>query len=618
VWYTLAQNCLHTSTLSMSRILARDLPSAINQTVTVRGWYSTLRELGRVNFLVLRDRTGLMQIVIEDKQELKKLSGLHSGTVLCVEALVAPSTQTELGVELVKPRLTIESAVRDVPPLEYYKHEMPSDLETILDYRSVSLRNRKLQAVFRIQAEIAHAYRLYMHDVVQASEYFGPNMIGASSEGGAEFFKVDYFNFPATLAQSSQLYKQVMVGVNERVFALMPFFRAEKSNTVRHLTEGKQLEFEMGFFESWHEVLDIEEGCIKFIVKYLKERCASDLAALENPLITVPEDVPFPRITFAEAQEIYFTRTGVDDRQEDDLSPAAERELCAYALEEFGTECVFVLDWKTSKRPFYSFPKEDNPELTNTFDLLCAGSEITSGGQRRHTYDSMVEGIRLKGLDPADFTDYLNIFRFGMPPHGGFGLGLERLTMTLLRLKNVREASLFPSDPKRIAGNRLKAKIFTGAENVRNEIIRLLRENECDFQHVKHEATPTSEDSARVRGTTLAEGVKAIVVRGKTTKKNFQINVPSHMKLDMKAVAEAVGEKCEFEDVKAIEERFGLQVGGIPPFGPLLGIETFFDQRIPDNTRAAFNCGMQTESIVMQSADLVRLVEPKIGNFAKE
>jgi nondiscriminating aspartyl-tRNA synthetase len=602
----------------MSRTLAQDLPHAVNQTVTVRGWYTTLRELGRVNFLVLRDRTGLIQIVIEDKQELKKLTGLHSGSVLSVEALVAPSAQTDLGVELVKPCLSVESAVRDVPPLEYYKHEIPSDLEAILDYRSISLRNRKLQAVFRIQAEIAHAFRLYMHDSVHASEYFGPNIIGASSEGGAEFFKVDYFSFPATLAQSSQLYKQVMVGVNERVFALMPFFRAEKSNTIRHLTEGKQLEFEMGFFEHWHEVLDVEEGCIKFIVSYLREKCAADLAALDNPLITVPEHIPFPRITFAEAQEIYFKRTGVDDRQEDDLSPAAERELCAYALEQFGTECIFVLDWKTSKRPFYSFPKEDNPDLTNTFDLLCAGAEITSGGQRRHTYDSMVEGIQLKGLDPAHFTDYLNIFRFGMPPHGGFGLGLERLTMTLLRLKNVREASLFPSDPKRIAGNRLKAKIFAGAENIRNEIIRLLRENECDFRHVKHEATPTSEDSARVRGTSLEEGVKAIVVRGKTSKRNFQINVPSHKKLDMKAVAEAVGEKCEFEDIKALEERFGLQVGGIPPFGSLLGLETFFDQAILRSEHAAFNCGMQTESIIMRSADLVRLVEPKLGDFSKD
>jgi nondiscriminating aspartyl-tRNA synthetase len=190
--------------------------------------------------------------------------------------------------------------------------------------------------------------------------------------------------------------------------------------------------------------------------------------------------------------------------------------------------------------------------------------------------------------------------------------------MTLLRLKNVREASLFPSDPKRIAGNRLKAKIFAGAENIRNEIIRLLRENECDFRHVKHEATPTSEDSARVRGTSLEEGVKAIVVRGKTSKRNFQINVPSHKKLDMKAVAEAVGEKCEFEDIKALEERFGLQVGGIPPFGSLLGLETFFDQAILRSEHAAFNCGMQTESIIMRSADLVRLVEPKLGDFSKD
>lgn len=602
----------------MQRTLAQEIAKHIGHTVCLRGWLSTTRAFGKLTFLLLRDRSGIAQIVVEDPAEGKRLASLQPGSILRVVGRVAAKSEAQGGAEIHGPEVVVEQAIREAPPVEYYKTEMQGDLDFILDHRPIALRHRQLQAVFRIQAEIAHAYQVYMHDVVGAVEYFAPNMIGASSEGGAEFFNVDYFGYTATLAQSSQLYKQIMVGVNERVFALMPFFRAEPSHTSRHLSEGKQFEFEMGFFEHWHEILDVQEGCIKFIVEKLEERCKSDLEALGHPLIRCPKEVPFPRLTFAEAQEIYFQRTGVDERREPDLSPAAERELCAWSRETAGTDLVFVVDWKTEKRPFYAFPNEKNGELTNTFDLLCAGVEITSGGQRRHTYESMLEGIRMKEMDPENFTDYLSIFRYGMPPHGGFGMGLERLTMTLLQLKNIREASLFPSDSKRIAGNRLKAKIFFGGENIRNEIVRRLRKDDCEFRHLTHEATPTSQDSARVRGTSMEEGVKSIIVRGKGSKKNYQFNIPSHMKLDMKACAETVGEKCEFEDPAIILERFGLPVGGVPPFGNLLNLDNYFDDRVGSVEKAAFNCGSQTESIVMKSKDLLVLAEAKLGRFGKE
>ncbi len=601
----------------LPRVLASSLKEHVGSTVRVRGWYNNVRAMGKINFLILRDRSGFIQVVIQDKEEFAKISKLQTGTVLSIVGGVSASTQAEGGAEIVDPKIEVDSGVTDVPPLEYYKPEMNTDLEIVLDHRAISLRNRKIAAVFKIQSEIAHSYRLYMHDKIGAVEYFGPNMLGASSEGGTEFFKVDYFGFPATLAQSSQLYKQMMVGVYERVFALMPFFRAENSNTVRHLTEGKQLEFEMGFFDSWHEVLDVEEGFIKFVVQRITENCQSELTLLGNPLIAAPADKPFPRVTFHEALEIYFKRTGIDERNEPDLSPAAERALCEYAKEVHGTDCIFITDWLTAKRPFYSFVNESNPQLTNTFDLLCAGTEITSGGQRRHTYASMVEGIVAKGLSPDDFEDYLSIFKFGMPPHGGFGIGLERLTMTLLKLQNIREVSLFPSDPKRIAGKRLKAKIYFGAENIRNEIIRRLKDIDALYQHLKHEPTPTSEDSARVRGTSVEDGVKALVLRGKTTKKNIQVNIPAHLKLDMKAVSDAAGEKFEFEDPDVIMKRFGIPVGGIPPWGNLLGIETFLDEQVTTRKSIAFNCGLQTESIVMNASDLVKLSEAKLGKFAK-
>ncbi len=601
----------------MSRILSKELINHVEKNVLVRGWLNNLRSFGKLTFLLLRDRTGLCQIVIENKEELQKISSLQPGSILSVRGKAVASQSGSLKVEIVEPTITVENPIREVPPLEYYKPEIHTDLEFVLDHRPIALRNRELQAVFKIQAEIAHAYRLFMHDVIHAYEYFAPNILGASSEGGSEFFNVDYFGYPATLAQSSQLYKQIMVGVNERVFALMPFFRAEPSQTSRHLSEGKQFEFEMGFFNDWHEILDIQEACIKSILSHLHTHAKTEIEILGNTIIKAPENIPFPRLTFAQAQELYYKRTGIDERDEPDLSPAAERELCAWALTEKGTELVFVTDWKTEKRPFYAYPTPENPKLTNTFDLLCAGTEITSGGQRRHTYESMIEGIKSKGMDPANFTDYLSIFKYGMPAHGGFGMGLERLTMTLLKLKNIREASLFPSDPKRIAGNKIKAHIFFGAENIRNEIIRLCHKNTLPIKHQKHEETPTSQASAEIRNTKMEEGIKALILRGKGSKKNYQFNIPAHLKLDVKAASEIVGEKCEFEDPAVILERFGLKVGGVPPFGNLLNIDNYFDEAIKSEARAAFNCGFSTESIIMASKDLFSIADPKWGHFSK-
>ncbi len=600
----------------MRRTLSSELSRHSGQLVYIRGWLHAVRSLGKIHFLIVRDFKGFSQVVIEDKSEFQKVAPLQPGSILKIHGKAVTSSQAGLGMEIVNPAITVEVAIQEVSPVEYTKPEIPSDLDFILDHRPLSLRNHKLQAVFKIQAEIVHAYRLYMHDQIQAVEYFAPNIIGASSEGGAEFFNVDYFGYSATLAQSSQLYKQMMVGVNERVFALMPFFRAEPSHTTRHLAEGKQLEFEMGFFEHWHEILTIQEGCIKSILKHLHTHCALEIAVLDHQIISAPEEISFPRVTFAQAQEIYYNRTGIDERKESDLSPAAEKALCAYAKEEYGTDLIFVTDWMTSKRPFYAFPQEGNSHLTNTFDLLCAGTEITSGGERRHTYASMVEGILSKGMDPANFQDYLSIFKCGMPPHGGFGMGLERLTMTLLKLKNIRETSLFPSDTKRIAGNRIKAHLFFGGENIRNEIIRQLRAHTMEFKQLTHEATLTSEESAKVRGST-DQGIKALILRGKNSKKNYQFNLPAHLKLDMKLISDLVGEKCEFEDPAIILERFGLIIGGVPPFGNLMNLETFFEEKIQTMGPVAFNCGLITESILMKGEDLIKLVQPKFGAFSK-
>jgi nondiscriminating aspartyl-tRNA synthetase len=601
----------------MQRILSTELKDHAGSKIVVRGWLNNIRSLGKINFLIVRDRKGFVQIVVESSDEFNKIKDLQPGSILNIEGDVQLTSHTDVGAEVINPKIIIEVPIREIPPIEYTKPEIKADLETILDHRPITLRNRKIAAVFKIQSEIANAYRDYMRREVDAVEYFGPNIIGASSEGGAEFFTVNYFDHRATLAQSSQLYKQIMVGVVERTFAIMPFFRAENSNTTRHLTEGKQLEFEMGFFENWSEIMDVEEGAIKHIVRSVKENCKDELKDLGDVIVDVPENVSFPRVSFEQAQEIYFKRTGVDDREEDDLSPAAEKDLCAYAKEKFGTDCIFITDWKTSKRPFYSYVNEQNPELTNTFDLLCAGTEITSGGQRCHTEESLVAGLLRKEMNPENFGDYLSIFKYGMPPHGGFGLGLERLTMTILKLQNIREVSLFPSDPKRIAGNRIKSKVFTGGENIRNEIISRIKKAGYEYDYQKHDPTPTSEDSAKVRGTRMSEGVKALILRGKNSGDNYMFGISADKKTDMKKVSEIVGERCEFEKPDTIEKRYGLIIGGVPPFGNLLGIKTFFDSKILDEERSAFNVGLQTESIIMNSKDLIGLVNPEIVEISQ-
>ena len=341
----------------MKRVLAKELSQHLNQPVEIRGWLNNIRAIGKLNFLILRDRTGFIQVVIQDKEEYRKVAQLQPGSILTIKGTASASAQAELGAEVIQPSIFVEVPITEIPQVEYYKPEINTDLEFILDHRPMALRNRQLQAVFKIQAAIAHAYRLYMYDVVNAVEYFAPNLIGASSEGGAEFFTVDYFGYTATLAQSSQLYKQIMVGVNERVFALMPFFSAENSNTPRHLTEGKQLEFEMGFFNHWHEILDVQENVMKFIVNYLHQHCAPEIATLGGNIIKAPENVPFPRLTFAEAQEIYYKRTGHDERHEPDLSPAAEREFCKYAQETFGTDLFSSSIGKPPSVPSMPIPK---------------------------------------------------------------------------------------------------------------------------------------------------------------------------------------------------------------------------------------------------------------------
>lgn len=594
----------------MKRIISNNLPDKIGQQVLVKGWLNSLRIMGKLSFLVLRDRGGLVQIVIEDKSEIQKVKFLQPGSVLSVTGKVKATNQTEVGIELINPEITIESAVKEPLPIEYNKPEIKADMETILDHRPLTLRNQKINAVFKIQATIVHAYREFL--VSQGFvEFFGPNIIGASSEGGTELFTVNYFDNEAMLSQSAQLYKQMMVGVYERVFALMKCFRAEKSNTRRHLTEATQFEFEMGFIEDFSEVMDMLESTIKYIVNKVSSQNSYELKLLGVELAKAPEDIFFPRIKFRDALQLYFERTGKDEREEIDLSPDAEKDLCKYARERYGTDFIFVTHFLTKKTAFYAYPNQENPEVSDYFDLLCREAEIVSGGQRIHEYDKLVSSLESKGLNPESFRDYLAIFKYGMPKHGGFGMGMERLTMLLLGLDNIREATLFPSDPKRIASVRISRQVTTGKDMVRS-IKNLFDKYEIKYKFQKHKAITTSEEASIVRGTNLEDGIKALILRGKKTKSNIMVCLPATEKINMEKLKQLEGEAFEFEKPEVIKERFGLEVGGVPPFGFLFGLKTYFSQNVKNHTESNFNCGTREESMTVATSDLIKVVTGEV------
>ncbi|MFC1615567.1 aspartate--tRNA(Asn) ligase [Patescibacteria group bacterium] len=433
----------------MKRTLIKELPTKISQEVLVKGFLHSQRTLGKISFLILRDRTGICQITIENPKTIKQISKLHHGTTLEIKGEVIKTEKTELGIELIKPEIKVLNAVLEAMPIEITKPQLELHIDTDLDYRSLTLRHQKYIAIFKIQSVLAQAYREFL--ISQGfTEFFGPAMTSASSEGGTEVFKLNYFDGQATLAQSNQLYKQIMVGAYERVFGMAKWFRAENSNTRRHLTEGYQYEFEMGFIESFHEVMDMLEAVVRYMIKTISKKCQTELKILGTKLPMMPKE-KFPRIEFSEVKKILSKLVSEETSPWKDMTTEGERELCKYTREKYGSDFVFITNFE--KGVFYAYKNEQG--VYQNFDLLCREAEIVSGGQRVHDYQQMIVALKEANLKPEDFSEYLAIFKHGMPPHGGFGMGLERSTMLFLGLENIREATIFPSDPKRVAGKSI-------------------------------------------------------------------------------------------------------------------------------------------------------------------
>lgn len=424
--------------------------------VRVHGHLAAMRDLGQIAFLVLRGRTGNLSIVVEEEGLLAQVRTLAletpviaSGTLKEKPAGKGKHTE-EAQAELHLEELKALTGALSAPPIEIGKQTKMDELtvNTLLDYRPLSLRNEKVKAIFKLEAEIVKAFRHYLESQ-GFTEIHSPKLVATGTEGGSQLFAVDYFGRRAYLAQSPQFYKQIMVAVFERVFEVGPVFRAEEHDSTRHLNEYISLDFEMGFIESVQDVIAMQVGLIKHMLAHLKEHCAAELSLYNAQL---PEVESIPQIRLAEAMQLLCTK--YNWAGEDDLDGEGERLLCEHFHKESGSDFVYVTDYPHRLRPFYAMPgkiDETGQPGSESFDLLFRGLEVTTGGQRIHEHERLVEAIRARGMDDENFRDYLLCFKHGMPPHGGLAFGLERLAKQFLGLASVKQAALFPRDMNRIS-----------------------------------------------------------------------------------------------------------------------------------------------------------------------
>nr|WP_234414461.1 aspartate--tRNA(Asn) ligase [Paenibacillus sp. CAA11] len=428
---------------SKVRVLCSQLSDKIGEGVMIQGWVHRTRYLGALAFAQVRDRSGLVQCVLEGKLVKTRLE-LES--VVTVKGKVVASLKTTGGIEIQAEEIFVLNRAETPLPFEVNRKELGIKLETILEHRVLSMRNPRVHAIFAIQAAIVTAFREYLNGL-GFMQIFTPKLVAAGTEGGSNLFEVSYFEKKAYLAQSPQFYKQMMVGAGyERVYEIAPVYRAEEHHTSRHLNEYISLDVEVGFVESEAELMELEEDLLRFVVGKLGKMCEQELTLLG---VSLPQVTTIPRITVEEARTILLKEYGKTS-PEGDLDPEGERLICRHFAEKEGAGMAFITGYPVEIRPMYAMPTSDHPGLTASFDLLFNGVEITTGGLRIHDRNQLEQSMRSHGLQPDHFASYLELFRYGMPPHGGFAIGLERLVSRLLNLNNVREASAFPRDRSRL------------------------------------------------------------------------------------------------------------------------------------------------------------------------
>lgn len=439
----------------MERVLIGDLKQHVGKDVTINGWVETTRDHGKVAFLVLRDRSGHVQAVASNdynETALPETQELREQYAVAVTGEVKERPEKMRRDEV---NGDLEFGIKEVTVLNK-AHELPFDmdadlnLDTLLDNRPLTLKTQRSRDIFNVAATIVQAYRWALIQR-EFTEFQAPALVGRDAEGGAEVFKVEYFNeHDAFLATSPQLYKEIMTGAFERAFTIAKIFRAEKSATTRHLSEVTQMDFEMAFIKDHNDVMDMLEDVIREVTEAVSNTHADVFERFESSAPLLPEKA-FPRLTLKEAQEIIEKEYGSKDVVgEPDLEPEHERQICEWAKKEHGSDFVFITEFPTKKRAFYTYPDPKDKENSYSFDLLFRGLEINSGSQRYHDYDQMVETIKDRGMNPEHFSFYLQMHKYGVPPHGGCSTGLERFTARMLELKNVKEAVPFPRDMNRI------------------------------------------------------------------------------------------------------------------------------------------------------------------------
>ena len=429
--------------LGIAEILAGDYEG---KNIKVKGAIHTIRDMGEVAFIVLRRRDGLIQCVYEPGKSQFSVDDLKEADTVEVCGTYKSDDRSPNGFELRLDTITILSEPAEPMPLQINKWKLNTSLEAKLNNRAVALRNPRERATFRIQEGITRGFRDFLYNN-GFTEIHTPKIGAKGAEGGANIFKLEYFHRPAVLAQSPQFYKQMMVGVFDRVFETAPVFRAEKHNTKRHLNEYTSLDFEMGYIDGFEDIMAMETGYLQYAMQLLKKDYAHELKILG---ITLPEVEKIPAVEFSDIKEKVSEKYGHKMRNPFDLEPEEEQLISQYAKEEWGSDFVFVTHYPSKKRPFYAMDDPKDPRYTLSFDLLFRGMEITTGGQRIHDYEMLVEKIKARGMSQEGMEQYLDTFKHGMPPHGGIGIGLERLTMKLIGEDNVRETTLFPRDLSRL------------------------------------------------------------------------------------------------------------------------------------------------------------------------
>ncbi len=430
-------------TREISEILAEEQDG---QEICIHGAIHKIRDMGEVAFIILRKREGLVQTVYEEGQTNIPLKELTEEMTVEVTGMVAAEERAPHGFELRLRTVKILARPAETMPVAINKWKMNASLETRLDLRPLTLRNVRERARFRIQEGIVRGFREYLRDQ-GFTEIHSPKIGARGAEGGANLFRLEYFHKHAVLAQSPQFYKQMMVGVFDRVFETAPVFRAEKHNTKRHLNEYTSLDFEMGYIDSFRDIMEMETGFLQYTMQLLEKDYGKELQILD---VTLPKVDQIPQVRFDRAKELVAEKYHRKIRNPYDLEPEEEALIGQYFKEELDADFVFVTHYPSKKRPFYAMDDPEDETFTLSFDLLFQGLEVTTGGQRIHEYQMLVDKLADRGMTDEGMEQYMMVFRHGMPPHGGLGIGLERLTMKLLGEDNVREATLFPRDVNRL------------------------------------------------------------------------------------------------------------------------------------------------------------------------